>query len=56
MHTKPNHITHEAVQGPITGTHGAPKAPQEHKNTENMHCIMQTHEIICKNVLQHVNA
>ena len=31
-----------------------PKAPQEHKNTENTHNIMQTHEIICKNVLQPV--
>ena len=33
-----------------------PKALQEHKNTENTHNAMQTHEIICKNVLQPVKA
>ena len=46
-HIKTYNITHEALQGPITDTHVAPKStPRAQK-----HNTMQTHEIICKNVL-----
>ena len=53
---KTNHITHEALQGAITDTHGAPKSTprlQKHrKSTEhyaNTWNHMQKHAITCKN-------
>ena len=48
---KTNNITHEALQGAITDTHVAPKSTPRAQKHRKTHHTMQTHEIICKNVL-----
>ena len=42
---------HEALQGAITDTHVAPKSTPRAQKHRKTHHTMQTHELICKNVL-----